>query len=105
MSDAPKVIRVYGKARVAYVRGERVERESEIFIPSYRQWFRTIEEDPTHFSYYNKRQMGSTMMCTCGSTAGIYNPDVYMRFTSVNRGQIIACTHYMEHGKHSDGVA
>ena len=103
--NAPKVIRIYGKARVAYVNGERVDRPSEIYIPSYHQWFRTIEEDPTHFTYYNRRNPGSTMMCTCGSTAGIYRFDVYRRFTSVNRGEVIACTHYMERGKHADGVS
>lgn len=100
-----QVIRIYGKARIANVDGETIERQNEIFIPSYRQWFRTVEEDPTHFSYYNRRKMGSTMMCTCGSPAAIYNPDVYMRFTSVNRGQIIACIHYMERGQHADGVS
>lgn len=103
--ETPKVIRIYGKARVAYVFGEKVERQNEIYVPSYRTWYRTVEEDPTHFSYYNKKRVGSTMMCTCGSPSAIYNPDVYMRFTSVNRGQIVACIHYMEHGKHADGVS
>ena len=103
--NAPKVIRIYGKARVAYLDGERIERENDIFIPSYKQWFKTVEEDPTHFSYYNKYKLGNTMMCTCGSPSAIYRYDVYRRFTSVNRGQIIACIHYMEHGRHADGVA
>lgn len=103
--NSPKVIKIYGKARIANVDGERVERQEVIFIPSYRQWFRTIEEDPTHFSYYNKRKMGSTMMCTCGSPSAIYNYDVYRRFTSVNRGQVVTCIHYMENGRHADGVA
>lgn len=103
--DAPKVIRIYNKARIAYVDGETIERQNEIFIPSYRQWYRTIEEDPTHFSYYRRSGLGSTMMCTCGSPAAIYNYDVYGRFTSVNRGQVIACIHYMEHGRHADGVS
>lgn len=101
--NIPKVIRVYGKAKVAYVKGERVERQSQIFVPSYHEWYRTIEEDDLHFCYYNKRELGSTMMCTCGSTAGIYRFDVYRRFTSINRGQVIACTHYMETGIHADG--
>jgi hypothetical protein len=101
-----QVIRIYGKAKVAHVDGETIERQDEIFVPSYRTWYRTVEEDPTHFSYRTKEgKMGSTLMCTCGSIAAIYNPDVYMRFTSVNRGQIIACRHYMENGHHADGVS
>lgn len=100
-----QVIRIYGKAKVARVDGEVVERQDAIFIPSHRQWYRTVEEDPTHFSYYNRRKLGSTMMCTCGSPAAVYTFDVYKRFTSVNRGQIIACIHYMENGKHADGVS
>lgn len=98
------VIRIYGKAKVATVDGETIERQNEIYVPSYHQWFRTVEEDPTHFIYYKKRY-GSTIMCTCGAAGGIYNYDVYKRFASVNRGQILACTHYMENGKHADGVS
>lgn len=103
MNKAPVVVKIAGRARRANVEGETVWREEEIYIPSYRAVFRTLETYD-HFVYYQGKRFGSTTMCTCGATAGIYNPDVYLvRFQSVNKGQVVACNSLMQDGVHADG--
>jgi hypothetical protein len=100
--NSPKVIRVYGKARIAYDNGERIERQEEIFVPSERGWFYTVDTFD-HFVYRQERHTGSSLMCSCGSSGGIYNYDVYSRFTSINRGRLICCNALMQTGRHADG--
>lgn len=102
MRQAPKVIKVYGRAKVAYLEGERIDREDLIFVPSERGWFPTIDTD-NHFVYRQGKRLGSSLMCTCGSSAGIYLPDVYMRFTSVNKGRMVCCNSFMQTNRHGDG--
>lgn len=102
MTASPKVIHVHGRAKVAYVEGERIDREESIFVPTERAWFPTIETD-NHFVYRQTKRYGSSLMCTCGASAGIYLPDAYMRFTSVSRGRMICCNSFIQTGKHGDG--
>ncbi len=96
------VIKVYGRAKVAHLDGERIEREDRIFVPSERDWFYTIDTD-NHFVYRQTKKPGSSLLCTCGATAGIYLPDVYTRFTSINKGRVICCNSMMQTGLHGDG--
>lgn len=100
--SSPKVIRVYGRAKIAYLDGERIERAEEVFVPTEKAWFYTIDTD-NHFVYRQTRKAGSSLMCTCGGTAGIFQYDAYMQFSSVNRGRIIACITHMNTGRHADG--
>ena len=102
MTQAPKVIRIQGRARRAYDEGKEIYREDKIYVPSERAWFYTIDTD-NHFVYRQDWRIGSSLVCSCGSTGGIYLPDVYMRFTSINRGRLICCNAMMQTGKHSDG--
>ena len=97
-----KIIHVHGRARVAYPDGNRVEREESIFVKSEPGWFYTIDTD-NHFVYRQTHKPGSTLMCTCGGTAGIFNYEAYRKFSSVNRGRIIACVTHVNTGKHADG--
>ena len=100
--NVAKVIKVYGRAKVAHLQGERFDREGTIFVPSEKAWFETIDTD-NHFVYRQGKRSGSSLMCTCGGSAGIFQYDAYMKFSSVNRGRIIACITHMNTGKHADG--
>jgi len=100
---SPKVIHVHGRARVAFLDGERFDRQDTIFVPSEKSWFPTIDTD-SHFVYRQTKKIGSSLMCTCGSSAGIYLYDAYMRFTSINKGRMICCNSFIQNeGKHGDG--
>jgi len=101
--SAPQVIHIHGTARKAYVEGETIYREDSIFVPSEPGWFPTIDTSD-HFVYRQTKRQGSTLMCTCGSTGGIYLPEYYMRFTSINKGRMICCNSYIQNsGVHADG--
>lgn len=101
--DAPKVIRVYGKAKIANFQGERIERDDLIFVPTERGWFRTIDTYD-HFVYRRKKgTVGSTLMCTCGSPAAIFGFEAYGQFQSTNMGRIVCCISHMNTGLHADG--
>lgn len=101
--NAPKVIRVYGKARRANFEGQTIEREDIIFVPSERGWFKTIETYD-HFVYRRTRgTTGSTLMCSCGSIAGIFGWEAYRQFGLPNMGRIICCVTHMQTGFHADG--
>jgi hypothetical protein len=100
---APKVIRVYGKARRANFFGETIEREDLIFLQSERAWFRAIDTYD-HFVYKVPRNLpGPTIMCTCGSVAGTFQFDAYRQFQSVNMGTLVCCVAHIQNGQHNDG--
>lgn len=87
---------------MAYPDGERIERQEAIFVPSEQGWFQTIDTD-SHFVYRQGKKRGSTLMCTCGGVAAIFSYEAYRKFSSVNRGRIIACITHVNTGKHDDG--
>lgn len=100
----PNVIKIYGKARHANDGGEVIDRPDVVYIPSEREWFRTIDT-VEHFCYRRKHgTVGSTLMCSCGSIAGVFNFEAYRRFQSVNMGRILCCVSYVNTGKHADGT-
>lgn len=96
------VIRHYGRAVRANLQGETIYREDLVYYPSERRTFRILDTQD-HFCYRQNRFQGPTLMCTCGSMAGIYNFEAYSQFQSVNMGRIICCTHLVENGCHADG--
>lgn len=98
----PVVVKVAGKARRANVDGETVLREELIYVPSERSWVRQLDTYD-HFCYYNKRKLGATMLCSCGSQANIYGYEAYRQFQSVNMGRVIACMSLVENKHHADG--
>ena len=97
-----QVIRVHGTAKIAHLDGERIDRRDLIFVRSEGGWFYTIDTD-NHFVYRQTKKFGSSLMCTCGSVAGVFNYEAYARYTSTNRGRIVACVNHMQTGKHGDG--
>lgn len=101
--QAPKVIRVAGRAKRANLLGETIEREDVIFVPTERYWFRAIETYD-HFVYRRTRGTeGSTLMCTCGGIAGIFGYEAYQQFGLPNMGRMICCVTHMQTGRHADG--
>lgn len=101
--EAPKIIRVYGKAKRANFQGETIEREDVIYIRSEGGLFRTIDTQD-HFVYRRTRgTVGSTLMCTCGSIAGIFGFEAYRQFQSTNMGRIVCCVSHMNTKQHADG--
>ena len=100
---APLVIKVAGKARRANLNGQTIFRSEVIYVPSEHAAFRIIDTWD-HFCYRQNQFLGPTLMCTCGSTAGIYNFDAYMQFQSTNMGRIICCQSLVENRHHADGT-
>lgn len=97
-----KIIKVMGRAHRANLNGEMIEREDTIFVPSEKSWFRTIDTYD-HFVYRRKRgTVGSTLLCSCGSAAAIFNYDAYCQFQSENMGRLVCCISHMQFGRHSD---
>ena len=102
MTKAPVVIKVAGQARRANMDGLTIERKDEIFVPSYRQWFSQLDTH-NHFCFRQEHRMGATLLCSCGSDAGIYNYPAYSKFQSTYVGEVVACTSLMQYGRHADG--
>jgi hypothetical protein len=100
--SAPKVIKVYGRAKRANLNGATIEREEQIWIPSERGWFRTLDSY-NHFVYRQNFYYGATLVCTCGGIANVYNFEAYRKFQSTNMGRIVCCASLVETGHHADG--
>lgn len=87
------------------ITGEWVSRSKEIFIPSHNQVYPCL---PTsmHFVYREPNmegRRGSTLFCTCGSPAGVFERTAYWRWTEINYGTVVACVELIQQGKHADG--
>ena len=101
--EAPKVIRVYGKARRANFQGDTIEREDVIFVRQ-EGWLRAIDTQD-HFVYRRRKgTVGSVLMCTWGSAAGVFGFEAYRQFQSTNMGRMVCCVTHMNTGKHADGA-
>lgn len=100
----PNVIKIYGKAKHVNLNGELIDREDVIFVKSEQGWFRIIDT-VEHFCFRRKRgTFGSTLMCSCGSIAGIFGYPAYQQFQSENMGKLICCVTYINTRKHADGT-
>lgn len=100
---ATTIIRVAGRARRANVHGETIHREDVVYVPSERQVFRIMDTD-NHFCYRRtKGTYGSTLMCTCGFAAGIFQYQNYRHIQESNEGRLLCCIHLIQYGKHADG--
>jgi hypothetical protein len=87
------------------ITGEWVSRSSEIYLPSHHQWYPCL---PTsmHFVFREPNmegRRGSTLFCTCGSPAGVFEWTSYRRWTSNNIGTAVCCVEFIQQGKHADG--
>lgn len=102
MPNAPVVIHQYGRPhRARDVDGRVIERQEEIFFNG--QWYHPMDYD-THFVYRTDKIGSATLMCTCGSPAGVIGHREYSKYTSKYYGEgIIACLFYTNNNCHSDG--
>lgn len=98
-----KVIRNAGDPNHARTLGGiRVQREKEIFLKSYQQWFPVLQTS-MHFCFRDTSQpRGSTLFCTCGAAAIIVGPEAYTKYQSFMGNEVIACHHFIQYGHHAD---
>lgn len=102
MVKAPVVIHQYGRPMKARLHnGDVAERKDAIYVPSYNAVYSVLEYD-NHFVYYHK-QIGSTLMCTCGSPAAAFGYSVYRKYCSYMGERVLGCIHHLQTGKHADG--
>lgn len=97
-----QIIKHHGRpVRATGLDGGEITREDRIFLASHQDWYPTLDYYD-HFVYY-KKQLGSTLMCTCGSQAGVVGYEAYRKFASYQGPNVIACLYYTEHKSHVDG--
>ena len=53
--------------------------------------------------YYNGKQIGSTLMCTCGSQAAAFGYDAYKQYSSWMGERVLGCIMHFQQGHHADG--
>ncbi len=100
------VIRKHGDANSAQtIDGQWISRSKEIYVPSHHRAYPCL---PTslHFCFRDPHpngRPGSTMFCTCGSPAGVFDFTAYGRWTGINHGEVIACVEFIQQGRHADG--
>jgi len=83
--------------------GDPVERQEQIFLPSYREWLPVLQTS-MHFCFRDPSvPRGTTLFCTCGSMASIFGYEGYKHVNSFMGIQVISCHHYIQYGVHSDG--
>jgi len=101
MHKAPVVIHQYGRpVRATDVDGRTIEREDSIFFN--RNWCPTLEYD-NHFVYKTDKMGSPTLMCTCGSPAGVVGYRAYMKYSSYIGNEVVACLQQINTGRHGDG--
>lgn len=99
------VIRNWNSANEAtLLSGHHVRRQQALYLKSHERAYPCLPAE-MHFCYHEPTQRkGSTIMCTCGSTAGVFGREGYRRWTSVYYGnEVVACTHFIQYGNHADG--
>ena len=83
--------------------GHQVVRQEAIYLNSHERAYQVL---PTsmHFVYHDPTvSRGSTLLCTCGSSAGVFGYEGYKRWSSFIATEIIACSEFIQQGKHADG--
>jgi len=83
--------------------GHQVVRQQAIYLKSHERAYQVL---PTsmHFVYHDPTvPRGSTLLCTCGASAGIFGYEGYKRWSSFIATEIIACSEFIQQGKHADG--
>lgn len=100
----PNVIKHWNDPRHAVtLSGHTVERQEAIYLKTHERAYQTL---PTsmHFVYRDPTVVrGSTLLCTCGAPAGVFGFEAYRKWSSYIASDIIACTHFIQYGVHSDG--
>jgi len=85
------------------LRGDKVQREKEIYLPSYRQLLPVLQTS-MHFCFRDPSvARGSTLFCTCGSFAEVVGYHAYQKWASYIANEVVACHFFIQFGVHSDG--
>lgn len=83
--------------------GIPVQREKELFLKSYRQWFPVLGTS-MHFCFLDYSQpRGTTLFCTCGAPAVIVGYEAYRKYSSYIGSEVIVCLNFIQHNVHADG--
>lgn len=97
------ILKVAGRAKVAYLDGKTIERPEIILVKSDNAVYPTIDTF-THFVYKQTWKPGSSLMCTCGSPAGVFTFEAYGKYYSRNQGKLVCCIQHIQTGRHADGM-
>ena len=101
MGRAPMVIHQYGRpTKATDVDGREIFREERIFFN--RAWCAVLDYD-NHFVYKTDKIGAATLMCTCGSAAGVVGYHAYKNYSSFIGNEVVACLHHLNSGRHGDG--
>jgi len=100
------IIHHRGELGEAYThKGTKIVRTDSIFLRSFGRFIKCTPYD-NHFIYQvpeTDRVVGaSTVMCTCGSFAGIMGHDAYKNDASP-QGELLLCHWHATEGRHADG--
>ena len=83
--------------------GDNVERQVQIFLPSYRAWLPVLQTS-MHFCFRDPSvPRGTTLFCTCGSPAIIVGFEAYKKYNAYMGMEVISCHYFIQYGVHSDG--
>lgn len=98
------IIKHHNDPKFAYtVKGDRVERKDQIYLPSDRQWYPVLQTS-MHFCFRDaSNPRGTTLFCTCGAPAIVVGYEAYRRLTSYIGNEVISCHHFIQYGVHADG--
>lgn len=99
-----RVIRNTGDPhRAKTLNGKDVERQKEIWIPSYHAYIPVLQTS-MHFCYRDpSNPRGTTLFCTCGSAAVVVGFEAYRKLNSFMGHEVMVCLYYIQYGVHSDG--
>lgn len=88
--------------RAITLNGKEVRREKYIYLPSHQAIIPVLQTS-MHFCFRDtSHPRGSTLFCTCGAAAGVFGHEAYKRWSSWLGVEVIACTHFIQYGYHSD---
>ena len=95
----PSIVRNLGSARKTRLpSGELVEAAEWIQLSDGK--YPTLSGD-IHFVYKTKN-LGSSMMCTCGGEAVVVGYAQYKQYSSYIGNDVIMCLNYAQYGEHRD---
>lgn len=101
----PTVIRNHNDPTIARtLHGDVVHKQDGIYLPSHKRTYPVLNTS-MHFCYRDPSggTYSSTLFCTCGAPSAVFAYPAYRRWTSINRGDAIACIELIQQGKHADG--
>lgn len=101
----PSIIRSHNDPQnTVTLNGRPVKRESQIFLPSHREWYPVLHTS-MHFCFRDPDPSlrGTTLFCTCGAPAGIFGYEGYRKYGAWMGKEVVACTNLIQGGIHADG--